>query len=180
MGRSPAGYACCNRGTEWACTLMLIGWGMTCLISPDTIGKGAFRYLLAIGVTQYAFTWFCIVVGLVRLVALIFNGGGLPWSARVRAMTAILGGVAMAHLAWCLAFLSKDTGVISIGVITYIILAGVEIFSATRAGADVNEKNAVGATGSKRSIVARIITNDTTEREPTGLASVRGPGHPQL
>lgn len=170
----PAGFACRNRIIEWACAMMMLNFGFTCMLWPETIINGHFRYLLATGVTPTIFIWTCLTIGTVRTFALIFNGRGLPWSARIRAITAILGGVVFGILAWCLAYLSKDTTTPSLSVGVYLILAGLEVYTTLRAGADVNEK----PYKEERALVARIITNDTTHGA-TGLSSVRSPDSPQ-
>jgi L-asparagine transporter-like permease len=162
-----AGYACRNRIAEWACALIILNFGLTCLVWPTTIADGAFRYILALGVTPFFFTWTNILAAVLRITALYYNGRGLPWSARCRAVGAIFGSVVFAHMAWCLAFLYKDRHSLSLFVGVCIVLAGVEVYSALRAGADVNENNKMGYGGSRRTLVARIITNDTTESQPS-------------
>jgi hypothetical protein len=96
-------------------------------------------YLLAIGITPTLFMLSMFLVGFVRVGALYYNGWGLPWSARLRALCAIFGAVTFGHLGLSLAWLTKDTGAISLGVGTHVVLAITELYSVLRAGADVNE-----------------------------------------
>src|SRR5262245_18740809 len=138
-GISPAGAQCRNRVVEWMATAMLLNFSITAFATPHTIEQGAFRYLLVIGLTPVVMQWSCLAAGLLRVVALYFNGRGLPWSTRVRAVCAIFGAVIFAHMALSLAFLTKDTKTWSLGVGTHVILALTEIYTCLRAGADINE-----------------------------------------
>jgi hypothetical protein len=138
---NPAGLNCRNRVIEWVCTAILLGYALNTLIWPETIAHGNFRYLIAIGVTPVLFFWSCLFIGTIRAVALVFNGRGLPWSARLRAVGAIFGSVVFAHLALMLAFIVKDGNPLPLGFWTHAILAAGEMYSCLRAGADVNENN---------------------------------------
>jgi hypothetical protein len=168
MGRDPAGYACRNRVVEWQCTIILLSLGLTAAVWPESITseQSAFKYLQGIGVTPAFFSWTCMMIGFIRTGALYFNGRGLPLSARIRAVGAIFGAVVFAHLGWSLAFIYKDRNSLSLSVCVFVILAGVEVYSTLRAGADVNDEDGSGGGGSKRTIVARILTRDTSESEP--------------
>jgi hypothetical protein len=77
--------------------------------------------------------------GTIRTIALAFNGAGLPWSARVRALCAIFGAVVFGHLALTLAFIVKDGNPMPLGFWTHGFLVLAEMYSCLRAGADVNE-----------------------------------------
>lgn len=134
-----AGSACRNRVVEWVTTAMLLNFSLTAFASPATIAEGSFRYLLVIGLTPFVMQWSCLIVGVCRLGALYFNGYGLPWSARVRAVCAIFGAVVFAHMSLALAFLTKDTVTWSLGVGVYAILSATEIYSCLQAGTDAND-----------------------------------------
>jgi L-asparagine transporter-like permease len=181
MGGDPAGYACRNRIVEWQCTLILLCLGATAAIWPESITntQSAFKYLQSLSITPFFFSWTCLFIGSVRFAALYFNGRGLPLSARIRAAGAIFGAVVFAHLAWSLAFLYKDRHSLSLSVCVFVILSGVEVYSTLRAGADVNDKaGKARSDGPNRTIVARIITRDTSESGPSGLGAVRPPDAP--
>jgi hypothetical protein len=139
MRLEAAGLACKNRAIEWVCAAMMLSFAITVMLTPSTIEVGAFRYLLAIGITPTLFMLSMFLVGFVRVGALYFNGWGLPWSARFRALCAIFGAVTFGHLGLSLAWLTRDTGAISLGVGTHVVLAITELYSVLRAGADVNE-----------------------------------------
>lgn len=119
---------------------MLLNFSITTIFSPETLARGSFKYLLDIHFTPEVFAGACGVAGIVRMIALYFNGYGLPWSARVRALTAIFGAVIFALMGLALTFLTKDTYTVSLGAGTHFLLAVVELYSCLRAGADVNEK----------------------------------------
>jgi hypothetical protein len=136
---SGAGPACRNRVVEWMCTFMLLNFGVTIFMTPQTLEQGSFRYMVALHVTPMLFASAATIVGLVRVAALYFNGWGLPWSARVRALCAMFGAAVFGLLGLSLVFLTKDTGWLSIGAGTHIALCVVELYSCLRAGADVAE-----------------------------------------
>jgi hypothetical protein len=140
VNRTLAGSFCCNRVVEWLCAVMLINFGLTCALTPDTLAVGSFKYLTALGVTPAAFTVGTLGVGIVRIMALYFNGYGLPWSARVRALCAIFGACLFGVMGLALVYLTRDTGVLSLGAGTHFALAVIELYSCLRAGADVADK----------------------------------------
>jgi hypothetical protein len=136
----PSGDKCRNRVVEWLTTLMLINFGLTTVLSPDTLIAGSFRYMTALHITPGMFAFACIAAGLARFFALYFNGYGLPWSARVRALTAVFGALVFSIMGLSLVFLTKDTGTLSLGAGTHFLLAAAELYSCLRAGSDVNEQ----------------------------------------
>jgi hypothetical protein len=135
-----AGERCKNRIVEWVTTVMLLNFGLTTFVSPDTLMDGSFRYMVALGFSPTTFAWGCGLVGVVRACALYYNGYGLPWSARVRALTAIFGAVLFALMGLSLVYLTRDTATLSLGAGTHFTLAAAELYSCLRAGADVTEK----------------------------------------
>jgi hypothetical protein len=126
-----SGDKCRNRVVEWLTTLMLINFGLTTVLS---------RYMTALHITPGMFAFACIAAGLARFFALYFNGYGLPWSARVRALTAVFGALVFSIMGLSLVFLTKDTGTLSLGAGTHFLLAAAELYSCLRAGSDVNEQ----------------------------------------
>jgi hypothetical protein len=139
MNVNPAGINCRNRVIEWVCTGILLGYAADIFFWPNAISGGNFRYLIQIGVTPQLFFWSCFLVGCARAIALFFNGKGLPWSARLRALCAIFGAVVFGHLALTLAFIVKDGNPMPLGFWTHGLLVLAEMYSCLRAGADVNE-----------------------------------------
>jgi hypothetical protein len=140
VDRTLAGSFCRNRVVEWLCAGMLINFGLTCALSPTTLEIGSFKYLTALGVTPFLFTAANAGVGVVRIMALYFNGYGLPWSARVRALCAIYGACVFGIMGLSLVYLTRDTGTLSLGAGTHFLLALIELYSCLRAGADVADK----------------------------------------
>lgn len=135
MGYTMAGRNCRNRVVEWLCAFILLNFALTSLFMPETIETGSFRFISEIGVSPFWYILSLMTVAAIRLTALIFNGQGLPWSAVLRAVCAIFGGVVFAHMAWVLLYFTDDNGVAG----SYALLAVAECFSCMRAGADVNE-----------------------------------------
>lgn len=122
---------------EWVMTFVMLGMAGTIVASPDTIGKGAFRYMLAVGLTPLAVGLFFWIVGLVRVVALVLNGKSPLWGPRLRAIGAAGGALIWAWMAVALVYLTVDTGSLSLGIFNWVGLAFGEIISCVRAGADV-------------------------------------------
>lgn len=120
--------------------LMAMSFGFITLISPHSIEFGAFRYMLALGITPAILVGVCAITGGIRAYALYYNGHGLPWTARIRATCAVIGASTFGLMGLCLAFVTKDTGTISLGVGTHLILACAEIYSCLKAGVDANQR----------------------------------------
>jgi hypothetical protein len=137
---SRAGPRCRNRTIEWLTSAILVSFAITTLITPATIQFGAFKYMLALGITPRLFICTCLLLGCSRLCALYYNGRGLPWTAMIRAVGSILGAITFGFMSLSLAFLTFDTGTISLGVGTHALLACAEIYSCLRAGVDANER----------------------------------------
>jgi hypothetical protein len=139
LAPSRAGLSCRNRVVEWLCAIMLLNFGLTTTLTPETLGQGSFRYMIALNITPALFASITLLVGVVRVSALYFNGYGLPWSARIRALCAMFGAAVFGIMGLSLVFLMKDTGWLSLGAGTHFALCGVEFYSCLRAGADVAE-----------------------------------------
>ena len=138
MRISSPGPRCRNRALEWFTNGILLSFAFIMLVTPLSLEKGAFRYVIDIGISASVFKWSCLVFGLTTCLALYYNGRGLPWTARIRAVCAVFRAIVFGHLSLSLAYLTKDTGTISLGVGTHALLACAEIYSCLRAGADVN------------------------------------------
>jgi hypothetical protein len=165
-GRMTANYAgdrSRNRIVEWLCGAMLINFSFISLLSPDTLAAGSFKYITVLEVTPNIFGWSCGIVGVVRCLALYYNGWGLPWSARVRALCAIFGAAVFGVLGLSLVYLTRDTGTLSLGIGTHFLLALVELYSCLRAGADVVE-------GTRRGVMHRTI-QDCVDRGDTNATT---------
>lgn len=143
-GRTEAGDRCNNRKLEWLTALMFINFAVTTAIWPDTISKGAFKYLNVFGLSPIMMVCLLGAFSYMRVMALYYNGRGLPWSARARFVCSVFGVYIFGHMALALAYLKTETGELSLGVGTHVILAGAELYSCLRAGADVNEKRKTG------------------------------------
>jgi hypothetical protein len=139
LAPSHAGLSCRNRVVEWLCAIMLLNFGLTTTLTPATLGEGSFRYMIALNITPALFASVTLIVGTTRVVALYFNGYGLPWSARVRALCSMFGAAVFGLMGLSLVYLTKDTGWLSLGAGTHFALCGVELYSCLRAGADVAE-----------------------------------------
>jgi hypothetical protein len=155
-------------------TLMLLNASVTLLVWPDTLEAGAFKYLLAMGFVPGMFGSALLSISIFRILALIFNGRRLPWSARVRAFGAMVGVYVFAHLTFALFVLAmKETGEPSISIGTYALLACGELFSCLRAGADVNEKPYSEPTTVKTVIVHSDSNLDTGHGETVDAVGQR-------
>lgn len=134
------GDRCKNRAVEWLAALLILSFALTTMLSPRTIDEGYFVYVTFMGFSPMGFAVVTMTVGLARVFALYFNGYGLPWSARVRAVGAILGSLVFALMGLSLAYRAKDVELLPLWTIAHFILSGFELYSCMRAGADVYEK----------------------------------------
>lgn len=122
---------------EWVTTLIMLGMAVTIIASPETVERGAFRWMLVVGITPLVLGLLFVVIGGVRISALIVNGRSSLWGPRLRCYGAIGGGIIWAWLAIALVMLTNDTGTLSIGIVNYAGLALGEVVSCARAGSDV-------------------------------------------
>jgi hypothetical protein len=122
---------------EWVTTIIMLGMAATIIAYPDTLARGAFRYMLVAGFTPLGLGLFFSVVGCVRLTALIINGRSPTWGPRLRAVGAVGGVFIWSWMAVALAYLANDTGVPSIGIFNWVGLTLGEIVSCARASSDV-------------------------------------------
>lgn len=136
MTVTEAGHRCRNRAIEWLTTCMMLGIAVSIAVTPQTVARGSFRYLLELGLTPAGLAVFFFLVGIARALALYLNGRWHPYGPRLRAGGALFGAMIWALMALALAYLTFETGTVSVGVPVYACLAGAEIYSCLRAGAD--------------------------------------------
>lgn len=122
---------------EWVTTFIMLGMAATVIASPDTIEKGAFRYMLVAGFTPLVLGVFFVVVGSIRVGALYANGRSEVWGPRLRIVGALAGIFIWSWMGVALVMLTRDTGTLSLGIVNWIGLALGEVISCARAGSDV-------------------------------------------
>lgn len=110
------GPACRNREWEWWAALVMSSVGITMLLTPKTIEVGAFRYLLAMGLSASWLWAFFLGVGSVRIAALIANGRLPIYGPHIRAMGCVAGALIWCAMTFALLRLTEDTGTLSIGI----------------------------------------------------------------
>jgi hypothetical protein len=172
MDPTMAGPHCRNRMIEWTCAAILLGYAIVVIIWPTTIAGGNFRYLLQVGIGPFQFIIPCLILGLARMAALYFNGQGLPWSARVRAVGAIGGGIIFATMALMLGAVTRDGLPLPLGCVTHAALAVIEMYSCLRAGADVAEKEISDAIAKRRSNVPVVVVSVERSTADHGVNAV--------
>lgn len=122
---------------EWVTTFIMLGMAATIIASPDTLARGAFRYMLVAGFTPLVLGAFFTLVGGVRLVALYINGRSKLWGPRLRMLGALGGAFVWSWMAIALVVLTQDTSTLSLGIFNWIGLVLGEVVSCARAGSDV-------------------------------------------
>jgi hypothetical protein len=124
------GKYCSRRLFEWTMAFAMFGFGLHILLVPGTFSSSRYSaVLLLLNVSQFAAA--CVVVAVVRIVALARNGNWPHWGPRIRAMAAISAAVIWLQLAVAL-----GQGTPSPGMWVYVALTGAEIVSVIRARRD--------------------------------------------
>lgn len=125
---------------EWVTTFIMLGMAATIIASPQTLERGAFRWMLVVGFTPLVLGLILVALGGLRCVALYVNGRWALWGPRLRLVGALGGAFIWFWMALALIFLTNDTGTLSIGIFNWIGLTLGEIVSCARAGSDVRTK----------------------------------------
>ena len=96
-----------ERGLEWVMAVNIIWWGWK-ITAPDPqwANPVAWEFMLSWGLSEEGWGWLCVIIGAIRLLALVINGTFAdtwysalsPW---VRACTAGMGAIV-----WFMVFLS--------------------------------------------------------------------------
>lgn len=130
------GPHCENRLWEWGAGITMIGIGVLLDAWPDALASSKFRFMLDV-LQPYTFTLFYLVSGCVRVSALWLNGRGAPYTAYIRACTAVCGGFAWLHMAWSLFVVQNNqAGPPSPSLVLLIVLTGLELITVYRALGD--------------------------------------------
>lgn len=132
----PPGRRCLNRELEWLCAGILLVMAIGMLVFDAGIATTSFRRMLEVGITQTHVHAFVLVVGPLRVAALVANGAWPRYGPVARAAGALLGAVFWGQLAMALIGFGQFSGAVTIGVYVYIGLACGELFSLHRAIAD--------------------------------------------
>lgn len=126
-----------SRALECQQAVIMIMISVAVLLTPDTVAKGAFKYMISLGWSPLFFAIVMLITGAVRIWALWINGTGQPYGPRVRAFTALIGAVIWLQMSFSLFILTKDTQTLSIGTGVWATMALFELYSCYRAGIDV-------------------------------------------
>lgn len=127
------GPYCSRRLFEWTMAIAMGAFGVHVLMVPGTLTTSRYAgVLLVMSVHQFALS--CILVGAVRLLALMRNGNWPHWGPRIRAMGAIAAAVIWLQLAVALGQGTPP----SPGMWIYAVVFGAEIFSVIRARRDAH------------------------------------------
>ena len=173
IGTASAGKYCCNRATEWILAACMLNWGLTTVATPETISKGAFKYLSVpgpqgLGIPWQLFAAVMLTCAFAWFVALLFNGNGLPWTARTRAICSIVCAVTLAYMALCLWRLSPDTLTYSLGIGSHAIWGAGALYSCLRAGLD-----ALGETDDAKPVVTVAVYDNSDDGTGVPADTVR-------
>lgn len=131
---------CRHRLFEWTMTVAMLGLALEIAIWPGTIGASAFRYMLQVVGTSNL-SMFFMMVGLLRIAALIANGQWPVYGPRCRAVGAGFGALIWFQMVIALLILAPTSGIPSPGIPVYLALTTGELISAYRAATDVGNRH---------------------------------------
>lgn len=124
-----------SRALDWTCAAMILAWGIVLLLPGETFTSPAYEFLADLG-TEAAWGSTLIVIGALRVVALIVNGHWQEGSPVMRAVAAALGVIVWSLFLAGFVDLSIARSAVSPGAGVYLVLLGADLFSCARAGAD--------------------------------------------
>jgi hypothetical protein len=124
-----------NRLFEWCMTIALLGNGLVLFIWPNAVEDGLFRYMLLV-FAPVQLTFFYLVFGVLRSIALVFNGRMAIWGPRYRMMSSVGGTMLWSQMALSLYNSMPELGSPSLSIPTYGALVLGELYSAYRAARD--------------------------------------------
>lgn len=128
------------RAAEWALGAILFNWGWILLLPRETMGRQAYELMLAIA-PEPAWGIGCLVIGAIRLIALVINGTFADtaysrFSPHVR--TAMSGLSCFFWLQIVLSFALAPPGT---GIAVYPVLLVLDLYSAYRAAGDAKHSD---------------------------------------
>lgn len=130
------GPHCQNRIWEWGAGVAMVGIGILLDGWPDALAMSKFRFMLDI-LQPVTFTWFYVLTGATRIIALYLNGRGAPYTAYVRAAMAVCGGFAWFHMGWSLFVAQNNLNAPpSPSLPLLVALMGLELYTVSRALSD--------------------------------------------
>lgn len=81
-----------DRIAEWLLASCMFNWGVILATNPDLyhIAEGVPFGGLARMAHQETWAWYCLIVGFIRLMALLINGWAVPSTYHIRSLTSFL------------------------------------------------------------------------------------------
>ena len=122
------------RMTEWLVAVQTVVWGSVLLLPVETFTGPAWAFFRSL-MTEDQLGYGMLLVGLVRLAALIINGSLRKVTPIFRVASAALGFMVWTGISYSFA----QSGVISTWIAIYPIIACVELINIYRAAHDVGE-----------------------------------------
>ena len=137
-GHDEVGYRYHGRAAEWMTSLVLLVYALTLMVPGNSLGGRAYRSVIEVGLSEASVGIPIAIVAVLRIAALYVNGSQPRRTPIIRMIGAILGAGVFSSLAMGLYWPYLTEGVyLSTGVLTYMVLALSDAFSAYRSGADV-------------------------------------------
>lgn len=133
------GRHCRYRLFEWISTIMMLGIGMSLLLSPATVRTEPFLYLMQFGFSSFGLGILFGALGSLRIVALYLNGRLPTYGPRARALGALVGSAIWGEMLASLLSITIATGMMSIGHALFAPLMFGDLVSCYRAAADVRD-----------------------------------------
>lgn len=130
------------RAAEWALAAILFNWGWILLLPKETFGREAYALMLAI-MPESSWGVACLVIGAVRLVALVINGtfantAYSRYSPHVRATMA-----GLSCFFWLQIVLSFALAPVGTGMAVYPVLMVLDLYCVYRAAGDAKHSDEV-------------------------------------
>lgn len=115
---------------------MILGWGLTLAAPGDTLAAFPAYDLLEARAPENTWALTLILIGIMRMVALIINGRLPRGSPVARGFAAFLGALVWSQFFAAFLDFSWRTGAPSGGLTVYFVLCVADVFSCGRAGWD--------------------------------------------
>lgn len=121
---------------EWVSTLAMLGVGLTLVASSHSLDRSAFALMLNGGLSQASISGIFLAAGVIRAVALHFNGSWPHLGPKFRIAAAVVGISMWAQMAIALLEFRPHPDAISPSVGVFFALAVGELISCYRAAHD--------------------------------------------
>lgn len=125
-----------SRALDWMCAAMILVWGLTLALPGQSFSLSALQRVMHGEFSEDFWATVLILLGLMRVAALLINGHMPRGSPVLRLISAFIGVLVWSYFLELFVELWVATGIIATGCGVSAVLVGADLFSTGRAAAD--------------------------------------------